>query len=143
MKLSDYAFLYNATAYFAAREKFGGDEQRALDALNRETDEKGRKAPECKAQAAKLQAEINRHDLAALISTQTAEDFDALCWAVAELSTQAKLYNRNLGHEPRPLLTHAGNFLCRGFLTGRGEAFIAHIENKRGYCGRLTLANTY
>lgn len=31
--------------------------------------------------------------------------FCALCWAIAQLSTQAELIRRDLGHDPRPLLT--------------------------------------
>lgn len=105
MKLSDYPFLYNAAAYFAARERFGGAERAELDALTAATDEKGRRSGEYKAEVDRLQAEISKKDLATLLFEPTAEGYDALCWAIAELTTQGELWRRYMGHEARETLT--------------------------------------
>ena len=68
MKLTDYNFVYNAAAHFAASEKYP-------DGL--------------------IQAMVQN----------TAGGFDALCWALVELSAQGELVRRHMGHEKRDVLT--------------------------------------
>ena len=56
--------------------------------------------------AAHLAASDKYPDGAANVFTQnTAEGFDALCWMLAELSTQGELMNRYMGHEKKEPLT--------------------------------------
>lgn len=43
--------------------------------------------------------------LVAELTKNTAAGFDALCWALVELSTQGELMRRYMGHESKELLT--------------------------------------
>lgn len=105
MKLGDYTYLYNASAYFAARERFGATERAKLEAYQADTDETAKKNADYLEEVERLQAEVDGKGLAALISTSTQEGFAALCWGVATLTTEGELWRRFMGHEPRELLT--------------------------------------
>lgn len=105
MKLTDYHFLYNAAAHFAARNRYGAEERAKLDALITSTGEADRRKAEYLEAVEKLQKEVTQAEFVAQLSAQTAEGFDALCWAVAELANQGELYSRYMGNDPREMLT--------------------------------------
>lgn len=104
MKLKDYQYLYNAAAYFAARERFGAKERAELDTLRMSAGEEMQQSAEFKEEEKQLQAKIDQKDFVAMLFTKSAEGFDALCWAIVELSTQAELQNRYMGRDPREML---------------------------------------
>ena len=105
MKLEEYSFLYNAAAYFAAKEHFGAKERAALEALRQKTPDDEKNTQAYKQAECELEDAANRQNFVSLITQPTQEGFDALCWAVAELATQGELLRRHMGYEPRELLT--------------------------------------
>ena len=105
MKLEEYSFLYNAAAYFAAKEHFGAKERAALEALRQKTPDDEKNSHAYKQAESELEDAANRQNFVSLITQPTQEGFDALCWAVAELATQGELLRRHMGYEPRELLT--------------------------------------
>ena len=105
MKLEEYSFLYNAAAYFAAKEHFGAKERAALEALRQKTPDDEKNTQAYKQAESELEDAANRQNFVSLITQPTQEGFEALCWAVAELATQGELLRRHMGYEPRELLT--------------------------------------
>lgn len=105
VKLEEYSFLYNAAAYFAAKEHFGAKERAALEALRQKTPDDEKNTQAYKQAECELEDAANRQNFVSLITQPTQEGFEALCWAVAELATQGELLRRHMGYEPRELLT--------------------------------------
>ncbi len=105
MKLGDYHFLYNASAYFAARERFGAEERAKLEAYKAAADEAEKKDDQYLAEVARLQEAADSSEFVALLSAPTMVSYETLCWAVAELTTQGELWQRYMGHDPHELLT--------------------------------------
>ena len=105
MRFSDYTFLYNAAAYFAAREHFGAAERQRLEAHKAEASTDVRRTPEYKTKLEQLRKDADAHELVPMLSDTSAAGFDALCWAVAELTTQGELLARYMGRDKRELLT--------------------------------------
>lgn len=105
MKLGDYTYLYNAAAYFAARERYGATERARLEEYQAATDETAKKSAEYLEEVERLQAEADGKAFAALISTQTQEGFETLCWGVATLAAEGERWRRYMQNDPRELLT--------------------------------------
>lgn len=73
MNFSKYSFVYNAAAHFAAMEKYP-------DTEDPDTEEK-------------------KGGLVNAVLQGGIAGFDALCWALEELSTQGELVRRNMGYD--------------------------------------------
>lgn len=103
LNLKEMRLLYNAAAYFAARERYGEKERAALEEMREAADEKERRSDAFQAREEEMLAAIDKAEFVSMISQPTSAGFEAICWGISALSTQGELWRRYLGEEEKPL----------------------------------------